>query len=111
MAIGIRRKTPQIIERGQDLVASFNENLRPGRTYQVRDNHRCSLSDHQHMDGDLIITVFFLQVVVKTVSGSVASWPATGNVTTKPLPVMIIIIILIILVILVMIIIIMVMGW
>ena len=27
------------------------------------------------------------QVVVKTVSGSVASWPATGNVTTKPLPV------------------------
>ena len=27
------------------------------------------------------------QVVVKTVSGSVASWPATGNVTTRPLPV------------------------
>ena len=27
------------------------------------------------------------QVVVKTVAGSVASWPATGNVTTKPLPV------------------------
>lgn len=26
-------------------------------------------------------------MVVKTVSGSVASWPATGNVTTKPLPV------------------------
>ena len=35
VAIGIRRKTPQIIERGEDLVASFNENLRPGRTYQV----------------------------------------------------------------------------
>ena len=33
------------------------------------------------------------QVVVKTVSGSVASWPATGNVTTKPLPVTIIIMI------------------
>jgi hypothetical protein len=32
--------------------------------------------------------VFFPQVVVKTVSGSVASWPATGNVTTRPLPVM-----------------------
>ena len=30
---------------------------------------------------------FFSQVVVKTVSGSVASWPATGNVTTRPLPV------------------------
>ena len=29
-----------------------------------------------------------LQVVVKTVSGSVASWPATGNVTTRPLPVL-----------------------
>ena len=25
--------------------------------------------------------------MVKTVSGSVASWPATGNVTTRPLPV------------------------
>merc|ERR1712012_495685 len=60
VAIGIRRKTPQIVDRGKDLVASFTENLRPGRTYQV---------------------------VVKTVSGSVASWPATGNVTTKPLPV------------------------
>ena len=40
--------------------ARFKENLKPGRTYQV---------------------------VVKTVSGSVASWPATGNVTTRPLPV------------------------
>ncbi len=30
----------------------------------------------------------FPQVVVKTVSGSVASWPATGNVTTRPLPVL-----------------------
>jgi hypothetical protein len=29
-----------------------------------------------------------LQVVVKTVSGNVASWPATGNVTTRPLPVL-----------------------
>ena len=25
---------------------------------------------------------------MKTVSGSVASWPATGNVTTRPLPVL-----------------------
>ena len=31
---------------------------------------------------------FIFQVVVKTVSGSVASWPATGNVTTRPLPVL-----------------------
>jgi hypothetical protein len=38
------------------------------------------------------LKVYFLnnlfQVVVKTVSGSVASWPATGNVTTRPLPVL-----------------------
>lgn len=31
---------------------------------------------------------FTFKVVVKTVSGSVASWPATGNVTTRPLPVL-----------------------
>jgi len=61
VAIGIRRKTPQIIERGAPLKARFTENLKPGRTYQV---------------------------VVKTVSGSVVSWPATGNVTTRPLPVL-----------------------
>ena len=60
VAIGTKRKTPQIIERGEPLVAEFEEDLRPGRTYQV---------------------------VVKTVSGSVASWPATCNVTTMPLPV------------------------
>ena len=30
VAIGIRRKTPQIIERGQPLVARFTENLTPG---------------------------------------------------------------------------------
>ena len=60
MAIDIRRKNPLIVERGAPLVATFTENLSPGKTYQV---------------------------VVKTVSGSVASWPATGNVTTRPLPV------------------------
>ena len=61
VAIGIRRKTPQNVERGSPLRATFQENLKPGITYQV---------------------------VVKTVSGSVASWPATGNVTTQPLPVL-----------------------
>ena len=60
VAIDIRRKNPLIVERGAPLVAKFTENLVPGKTYQV---------------------------VVKTVSGSVASWPATGNVTTRPLPV------------------------
>lgn len=38
----------------------FKENLEPGRTYQV---------------------------IVKTVSGKVTSWPASGDVTLKPLPV------------------------
>ena len=38
--------------------AIFTENLQPGQTYTV---------------------------VVKTVSGNVASWPATGNVTTRKL--------------------------
>lgn len=38
----------------------FRDNLEPGRTYQV---------------------------TVKTVSGKVTSWPATGDVTLKPLPV------------------------
>jgi len=60
VAIGIRRKSPQIIERGQQLVATFNDDILPGRTYEV---------------------------IVKTVSGSVASWPMGVNVTTKPLPV------------------------
>lgn len=39
----------------------FRENLEPGKTYQV---------------------------IVKTVSGKVTSWPATADVTLKPLPVM-----------------------
>ena len=63
VTIGTQKNNPQIIEKGQPLVARFAENLTPGQTYQV---------------------------VVKTVSGSVASWPATGNVTTtttRPLPV------------------------
>ena len=60
VAIDTQRKNPLIVERGSPLVARFTENLVPGRTYQVK---------------------------VKTVSGSVASWPATGNVTTRPLPV------------------------
>merc|ERR1712110_1050919 len=56
VAIDSRRNNPQIIEKGQPLVARVAENLTPGQTYQV---------------------------VGKTVSGSVASWPADGKVTTK----------------------------
>ena len=60
VAIGIRRKSPQIIEKGAPRVAKFSTDILPGRTYQV---------------------------VVKTVSGSVASRPAERNVTTRPNPV------------------------
>ena len=35
VAIDTRRKNPLIVELGAPLVANFNENLVPGRTYQV----------------------------------------------------------------------------
>ena len=35
VAIGIRRKTPQIIDRGAPLTAKFTIDLEPGHTYQV----------------------------------------------------------------------------
>ena len=60
MALNIQAKNPLLIERGSPLVATFNESLLPGKTYQVE---------------------------VKTISGSVPSWPANGTVTTRPLPV------------------------
>lgn len=52
----------QAVMRGDDThtFLDFRDNLEPGKTYQV---------------------------VVKTVSGKVTSWPATGDVTLKPLPV------------------------
>lgn len=61
VSIDTRKKAPQIIERGQVTSALFSEGLEPGRTYKV---------------------------MVKAVSVNVASWPAEGNVTTRPLPVM-----------------------
>jgi len=60
VSIDTRKKAPQIIERGQVTSALFSEGLDPGRTYKV---------------------------MVKAVSVNVASWPAEGNVTTRPLPV------------------------
>lgn len=52
----------QTVPRTGNSVAwlEFNDNLEPGKTYQV---------------------------IVKTVSGKVTSWPATADVTLKPLPV------------------------
>lgn len=61
ISLGIRHKASMAVEKEKDRIASFTEGLEPGRTYEV---------------------------VVKTVSGNVASWPTSGNVTTRPLPVM-----------------------
>ena len=60
ISMDLQRKNPRIVLRGSPLEAKFTENLVPGKTYKVD---------------------------VKTFSGSVASWPASGNVTTRPLPV------------------------
>lgn len=53
----------QTVPRGQDNIVSleFKETLEPGKTYQV---------------------------IVKTVSGKVTSWPATADLIIKPLPVL-----------------------
>lgn len=53
----------QTVPRGTENTVGleFKENLEPGKTYQV---------------------------IVKTVSGKVTSWPATGDVILKPLPVL-----------------------
>ncbi|KAI9561811.1 hypothetical protein GHT06_012772 [Daphnia sinensis] len=53
-------RPPIIVRRDEPRMALFNEGLEPGRTYPV---------------------------LVKTLSGNVASWPATANVTTRPLTV------------------------
>lgn len=55
-----KSNVPKVLSRDASRIVNFNEELEPGKTYEV---------------------------VVKTVSGNVASWPLTGNVTTKPLPV------------------------
>jgi cadherin 5 type 2 (VE-cadherin) len=60
VTIGLRRQSPKIVDVNSANEALFNTGLEPGHSYTV---------------------------VVKTVSGNVASWPATGNVTTRPLPV------------------------
>lgn len=51
---------PKVVSKDAPRVIHFEEDLEPGKTYEV---------------------------AVKTLSGNVASWPLTGNITTKPLPV------------------------
>uniref|UniRef100_W4VRK2 protein-tyrosine-phosphatase n=1 Tax=Corethrella appendiculata TaxID=1370023 RepID=W4VRK2_9DIPT len=62
VSLSTSRRQQAVLRNDNENVASleFHDNLEPGRTYQV---------------------------VVKTVSGKVTSWPATGDVTLKPLPV------------------------
>ncbi|KAL0279954.1 UNVERIFIED_CONTAM: hypothetical protein PYX00_001395 [Menopon gallinae] len=56
----MRRQAPITINRSSPTSWEFKDHLEPGRTYQV---------------------------LVKTMSGKVGSWPLTGNVTLRPLPV------------------------
>ncbi|KAG9509621.1 Tyrosine-protein phosphatase 10D, partial [Fragariocoptes setiger] len=60
VSLGTKSSAPKIIYKDEERIAKFDEGLEPGHTYEV---------------------------VVKAVSGSVASWPITANVTTAPLPV------------------------
>ncbi len=61
VSVGTGRPPPIIVGRDEPRIAVFNEGLEPGRTYPV---------------------------LVKTLSGNVASWPATANITTRPLAVL-----------------------
>ena len=60
-SLTLRSTAPQIIDKDAPKLVKFSENLEPGKTYEI---------------------------VIKTVSGNVASWPISKNVTTKPLPVL-----------------------
>jgi cadherin 5 type 2 (VE-cadherin) len=51
---------PKVVTKDAPRIVHFDEELEPGKTYEV---------------------------AIKTVSGNVASWPLTGNITTRPLPV------------------------
>lgn len=56
----VRKAAPITRSRDEPSWTEFRDNLEPGRTYQV---------------------------IVKTVSGKVTSWPTTGDVTLQPFPV------------------------
>ncbi|XP_068211170.1 tyrosine-protein phosphatase 10D-like isoform X1 [Palaemon carinicauda] len=60
LSLGVKKKvTPLIVDRDAPREATF-DGLEPGKTYNL---------------------------FIKTVSGAVASWPTTGKVTLRPLPV------------------------
>lgn len=60
VSLGVKSSLPKVVPKDAPRLIKFNEELEPGKTYEV---------------------------VVKSVSGNVASWPATGNITTRPLPI------------------------
>lgn len=60
ISLGFRTPFRQMVDRNEERTITFNKDLEPGYTYEV---------------------------VVKTVSGNVASWEITKNITTRPLPV------------------------
>ncbi|XP_015786402.1 tyrosine-protein phosphatase 10D [Tetranychus urticae] len=60
VSLSMKSSIPKSVPKDAPRMVTFNENLEPGKTYEV---------------------------VVKTVSDNVASWPVTCNVTTAPLPV------------------------
>lgn len=60
LSLGAKTSGPKIIPKDEERVARFDEGLEPGKTYEV---------------------------FVKAVSGNVASWPISSNITTAPLPV------------------------
>jgi len=51
---------PKVVSRDASRIVHFDEELEPGKTYEV---------------------------AIKSVSGNVASWPLSGNITTRPLAV------------------------
>ena len=60
LSLASKTISPKFVVKDEERVAKFDNGLEPGRTYEV---------------------------IVKTVSGNVASWAVSSNVTTAPLPV------------------------
>ncbi|XP_047492144.1 tyrosine-protein phosphatase 10D-like isoform X1 [Penaeus chinensis] len=71
LSLDQKTQMPLIINADQPREATFDSSLEPGHTYES------SLEPGRTYD-----------VLIKTVSGNVASWPTTGNVTTRPLKVL-----------------------
>ncbi|XP_022661734.1 tyrosine-protein phosphatase 10D-like isoform X5 [Varroa destructor] len=61
VALSARHSLRQVVGKDEDRRARFDEDIRAGESYEV---------------------------LVKTVSGNVVSWPVTGNITTRPLSVL-----------------------